>query len=246
MVGPMSNSGFQPKEKFVEWKMEVPSKIEVIGAFLVLLPVSFMLAGSKDVQFLFKGPFDYLWFLVLTFIVILLHEGVHIVVIKALGLGYRLGIGGYYVYVTIIGEIDRWRFFLIAISPLSISLLPFVFPNWPILRIMSFLNFLGSVGDILILMKLLGVGKAKIVDRGRFIVVLSEKPPRTSILVKNFFSSFPLFMLASLLITLMVLLRLGGAFEISLIPDRIYFLAADFSMVYAILTLFSANHEMHL
>jgi len=238
-------SSLTPRREYIEWKMEVPSKTEVLGAFLVLFPVSLILAGSKQVQFLFKSPYDYFLFLALTLLVIVLHEGVHILVIRALGLGFRVGFGGYYVYLTIKGEMGKWRFFLIAISPLLISFLPFVFPGWPVLRVIAFLNFLGSVGDILILMKLLGVGRARIMDEGRFMVVLSEKPPKTSILVENFFSSFPLFMLVSLLITLMVLIRVGGSAEAYLVPDRTYFLATDFSLVYSILTLFSKNGEVH-
>jgi len=225
--------------------MGVPSKAEVLGAFLAFFPVSLILVGSRKVRFSFESPYSYLLFLALTLLVIVLHEGAHILVIKGLGLGFRVGFGGYYVYVTIRGEMGKWKFFLIAISPLLISLLPFVFPNQPVLRLISFLNFLGSVGDILILMKLLGVGRARIMDEGRFMVVLSEKPPKTSILVENFFSSFPLFMLISLLITLMVLIKAGGS-EAFLVPNRTYFLATDFSLVYSILTLLSRNGEVRL
>ncbi len=173
-----STHGFQLQKNYIEWRMEVPNKIEVIGAFLVLFPISLILVGSRQVQFMFKCPYDYLFFLALTFVVVALHEGVHIIIIKILKLRFRLGFRGYYIYLAIKGKIGKRKFFLIAISPLLLSFLPFIFSDLPVLRIISFLNFLGSVGDILILMKLLGIGRAMIVDEGRLMVVFSERPLR--------------------------------------------------------------------
>ena len=94
-------------------------------------------------------------------LVVVLHETVHALVYSLGGVGVRAGLGSYYAYIAAKKPLSKNLFLTSALSPLAVislstTALAKAFPELSAFLLMIFaLNFLGSVGDLILTLRIL-------------------------------------------------------------------------------------------
>jgi len=195
------------------WELRVPSFLESLGAFLLVLPgVAWSvkaLFGADSVRSIAAHSGELVLALAL---VIIVHEAVHALVYALGGVGVSAGLGTYYAYVAAKRPLSKKLFVTSALSPLIVisvasAALARAIPEFGSLLQMIFaLNALGSVGDLILTLRVLPApADATIVDAGASALVCLPQPetrpsPRWWGILSGFLRVFPLALAISVII----------------------------------------------
>ena len=207
-----------------QWELKVPSFLECLGAFLLALPA---VTWSAKVLFDLESEVNvaaYSAELILALaLVIVLHESVHALVYALGGVGVSAGLGPYYAYIAAKKPLSKNLFLKSALSPLAVislstAVLAKAFPELSAFLLMVFvLNFLGSVGDLILTLRILPApADVTIVDAGDLALVClppseARPPPSWWSLMGRFLRAFPLALAVSAVIGT-VLLRFSRVY----------------------------------
>ncbi len=159
------------------YELRVPSITEALGAIFIYLP-AFALVEVRSV--------DSLRVLVLTAVLILIHEGTHVFTIVILTRNLpSMGVGPYYVYVSTKKPIRRNQYVIIALSTLvGLSLvlqILYRITESSDLAILYLMNLIGSSGDFILALESLAYPEDSWVeDKGSssYFCVKGWRPPR--------------------------------------------------------------------